>query len=189
VLTTQHLYPQKLTLNLPTSGGRSAGIVRSRTKCHGVCLFVCLFSLNETTEDISSRKKQYFHYGTQLRNVTFLETVFTGETDFTVVRYSATQHYLLNTDTNLENATDSAFLRLRRLSIKTFFKIIPFKFYPHHISLLVSMGNVIIRCLVLLFAENCCASVFVVLNYENGSTAGPDVPMQDNYAGGSGCSW
>jgi hypothetical protein len=26
-----------------TSGGRSVGVVRSRTKGHGVCLFVCLF--------------------------------------------------------------------------------------------------------------------------------------------------
>jgi hypothetical protein len=32
------LYPQKLALTLLTSGGRSLGIVRSRTKSHGVCL-------------------------------------------------------------------------------------------------------------------------------------------------------
>jgi hypothetical protein len=30
-LTTRHLYPQKLALTLPISGGRSVGIVRSRT--------------------------------------------------------------------------------------------------------------------------------------------------------------
>jgi hypothetical protein len=30
------LYPQKLALTSPTSGGRSVGIVRSRTKSHGV---------------------------------------------------------------------------------------------------------------------------------------------------------
>jgi hypothetical protein len=30
------LYPQKLGLTLPTSGGRSVGIVRLRTKGHGV---------------------------------------------------------------------------------------------------------------------------------------------------------
>jgi hypothetical protein len=30
------LYPQKLALILPTSGGRSVGIVRMRTKCLGV---------------------------------------------------------------------------------------------------------------------------------------------------------
>jgi hypothetical protein len=30
------LYPQKLALNSPTSGGRSIGIVRLRTKGHGV---------------------------------------------------------------------------------------------------------------------------------------------------------
>jgi hypothetical protein len=30
------LYPQKLTLTSPTSGGRSVGIVRLRTKDHGV---------------------------------------------------------------------------------------------------------------------------------------------------------
>jgi hypothetical protein len=29
-----------------TSGGRSVGIVRSRTKGHGVCLFVCLFCVS-----------------------------------------------------------------------------------------------------------------------------------------------
>jgi hypothetical protein len=30
------LYPQKLTLTSPTSGGRSVGIVRLRTKGHGI---------------------------------------------------------------------------------------------------------------------------------------------------------
>jgi hypothetical protein len=30
------LYPQKLALTSPTSGGRSVGIVRLRTKNHGV---------------------------------------------------------------------------------------------------------------------------------------------------------
>jgi hypothetical protein len=30
---------KKLTLTSPTSGGRSVGIVRLRTKSHGVCLF------------------------------------------------------------------------------------------------------------------------------------------------------
>jgi hypothetical protein len=30
------LYPQKLSLTSPTSGGRSVGIVRLRTKGHGV---------------------------------------------------------------------------------------------------------------------------------------------------------
>jgi hypothetical protein len=30
------LYPQKLALTSPTSGGRSVGIVRLRTKGHGV---------------------------------------------------------------------------------------------------------------------------------------------------------
>jgi hypothetical protein len=30
-----NLYPQKLALNSPTSGGRSVGIVRLRTKSHG----------------------------------------------------------------------------------------------------------------------------------------------------------
>jgi hypothetical protein len=33
------LYPQKLALTSPTSGGRSVGIVRSRTKGHGVTFF------------------------------------------------------------------------------------------------------------------------------------------------------
>jgi hypothetical protein len=42
-LTTRHLYPQKLALTLPTSGGRSVGIVRLWTKGHGV-LFI-FFSL------------------------------------------------------------------------------------------------------------------------------------------------
>jgi hypothetical protein len=32
------LYPQKLALISPTSGGRSVGIVRLRTTGHGVCL-------------------------------------------------------------------------------------------------------------------------------------------------------
>jgi hypothetical protein len=36
------LYPQKLTLTSPTTGGHSVGIVRMRTKGHGVC-FVCLY--------------------------------------------------------------------------------------------------------------------------------------------------
>jgi hypothetical protein len=38
------LYPQKLTLTSPISGGRSVGIVRSRTQateCSLVCLFAC----------------------------------------------------------------------------------------------------------------------------------------------------
>jgi len=30
------LYPQKLALTSPTGGGRSVGMVRSRTKSHGV---------------------------------------------------------------------------------------------------------------------------------------------------------
>jgi hypothetical protein len=37
------LYPQKLALTSPTSGGRSVGIVRLRTKGHGVYLFIYLF--------------------------------------------------------------------------------------------------------------------------------------------------
>jgi hypothetical protein len=38
-----HLYPQKLALTSPTGGGRSVGIVRSRTKAtEFVCLFVCV---------------------------------------------------------------------------------------------------------------------------------------------------
>jgi hypothetical protein len=40
-LTTRHaLYPQKLALSSQTSGGRSVGIVRSRTQATG---FFCLF--------------------------------------------------------------------------------------------------------------------------------------------------
>jgi hypothetical protein len=38
------LYPQKLTLTSPTSGGRSVGIVRSRTQTTEFVLF-CLFDL------------------------------------------------------------------------------------------------------------------------------------------------
>jgi hypothetical protein len=38
------LYPQKLALTSPTSGGRSVGIVRLRTKSHGVV--VLLLTLN-----------------------------------------------------------------------------------------------------------------------------------------------
>jgi hypothetical protein len=34
------LYPQKLTLTLPTIGGRSVGMVRLRTKGHGVYNYV-----------------------------------------------------------------------------------------------------------------------------------------------------
>jgi hypothetical protein len=34
------LYPQKLALTSPTSGGRSVGIVRLRTKSHGVLVFI-----------------------------------------------------------------------------------------------------------------------------------------------------
>jgi hypothetical protein len=34
------IYPQKLALTSPTSGGRSVGIVRSRTKGHGICFFL-----------------------------------------------------------------------------------------------------------------------------------------------------
>jgi hypothetical protein len=33
------LYPQKLALTSPTSGGRAVGIVRLRTKDHGVFFF------------------------------------------------------------------------------------------------------------------------------------------------------
>jgi hypothetical protein len=36
--------PQKLALTSPTSGGRSVGIVRSRTQTTEFVLFVCLFS-------------------------------------------------------------------------------------------------------------------------------------------------
>jgi hypothetical protein len=34
--TRDTIYPQKLALTSPTSGGRSVGIVRLRTKCHVV---------------------------------------------------------------------------------------------------------------------------------------------------------
>jgi hypothetical protein len=37
------LYPQKLALTSPTSDGRSVGIVRLRTKSHGVFSTLCLF--------------------------------------------------------------------------------------------------------------------------------------------------
>jgi hypothetical protein len=40
VLTTQHLYPQKLALTSPTSGGLSVGVVRSRTKATEFFFFV-----------------------------------------------------------------------------------------------------------------------------------------------------
>jgi hypothetical protein len=36
------IYPQKLALTSPTSGGRSVDIVRLRKKGHGVC-FACRF--------------------------------------------------------------------------------------------------------------------------------------------------
>ena len=39
------LYPQKLALTSPTGGGRSVGIVRSRTKATGVFLIVVLYFL------------------------------------------------------------------------------------------------------------------------------------------------
>jgi hypothetical protein len=38
------LYPQKLALTSPTSGGRSVGIVRLRTKGHGV--FILFYNLS-----------------------------------------------------------------------------------------------------------------------------------------------
>jgi hypothetical protein len=46
VLTTQHLYPLNLALTSPTSGGRSLGTVRFRTKTMEfvfLCAFFCLF--------------------------------------------------------------------------------------------------------------------------------------------------
>jgi hypothetical protein len=39
-LATRHLYQQKLALTSPTSGGRSVGIVRSRTKATGFFFYV-----------------------------------------------------------------------------------------------------------------------------------------------------
>ena len=45
------LYPQKLALTSPTGGGRSVGIVRSRTKAtEFVCLFVMLFIARRITQ-------------------------------------------------------------------------------------------------------------------------------------------
>jgi hypothetical protein len=38
-LTTRHLYPLKLALTSPTSGGRSVGIVRWRTKSPGILAY------------------------------------------------------------------------------------------------------------------------------------------------------
>jgi hypothetical protein len=38
------LYQQKLAITSPTSGGRSVGIVRSRTQTMEFVLFVCLFN-------------------------------------------------------------------------------------------------------------------------------------------------
>jgi len=41
------LYPQKLALTSPTGGGRSAGIVRSRTKATEFSLVKCIFYLTK----------------------------------------------------------------------------------------------------------------------------------------------
>jgi hypothetical protein len=40
-------YPQKLALTSPTSGGLSVGIVRLRTKGHGVYFFFLVYGLND----------------------------------------------------------------------------------------------------------------------------------------------
>jgi hypothetical protein len=54
-LTTRHtFYAQKLALTSPKIGGRSVGIVRLRTKRHGV-FFVSVSSIKENAADISVR--------------------------------------------------------------------------------------------------------------------------------------
>jgi hypothetical protein len=44
---------KKLTLTSPKSGGRSVGIVRLRTKSHGVCCFVPLYTVPERLVDVT----------------------------------------------------------------------------------------------------------------------------------------
>jgi hypothetical protein len=43
------LYPQKLVLSSPTSGGRSVGIVRLRTKSHGVMIYMYVYIVTGST--------------------------------------------------------------------------------------------------------------------------------------------
>jgi hypothetical protein len=40
-----NLYPQKLTLTLPTSGGRSVGIVRSRTQATELFIYIYIWNI------------------------------------------------------------------------------------------------------------------------------------------------
>jgi hypothetical protein len=74
------LYPQKLALTSPTSGGRSVDIVRSRTQTtEFVFVFVLLCRLSKIVESLNSADSQ-------LAVVVFFLTVFnfrtTGFVDF-----------------------------------------------------------------------------------------------------------
>jgi hypothetical protein len=53
VLTTRHLYPQKLALTSPASGGRSVGTVPSRTKAtEFIILFFILYLWEELAPNL-----------------------------------------------------------------------------------------------------------------------------------------
>jgi hypothetical protein len=56
------LYPQKLALTLPTGGGRSVGIVRSRTKA----MEFSYYSLNVHTQDTTALQHDYILTGVHL---------------------------------------------------------------------------------------------------------------------------
>jgi hypothetical protein len=49
--TRNTLYPQKLALTLPTSGGPSVGIVRSRTKSTEFLFIFVFYRTTEVTAD------------------------------------------------------------------------------------------------------------------------------------------
>jgi len=75
------LYPQKLALTSPTGGGRSVGIVRSRTKATEfiIIIIIIIIIINNRFSDLCCLKLQYSgHYVISLeqsptfRNITVL---------------------------------------------------------------------------------------------------------------------
>jgi hypothetical protein len=67
------LYPQKLALTSPTGGGRSVGIVRSRTKATEFGL-VCLFPSKQRLNQSRGRHKKWKEKHSTAGHLTFVLT-------------------------------------------------------------------------------------------------------------------
>jgi hypothetical protein len=87
------LYPQKLALNLVDKWRSSVGIVRLRTKGHGVCLFVCF----STKYFSASKNRNHMHVKTvRSGSMTSRRLATNAGTTYTAQQHSLQTSSLLN---------------------------------------------------------------------------------------------